>query len=125
MPRGIAGDDHEPTAIVLAEQSGEVARALVELHRDGVWQEVREPVQRYSGSDVRFRHELENEDRACDRDVAGDLERSPSGLRADLAVGGPRVRRRCPATDSRYASGGVREAVLGEPAGSTARTIAA
>ena len=82
MPGGVAGDDDEPAALVLREQRGQVARMPRRVARHGVGQEVREPVQGFAGGDVRLRHELEDEDRAVDRHVAGDLERAPRSFGA-------------------------------------------
>ena len=92
MPGGIADDEHEPATRV-RRQRGQVGRLLAESHRHGVGQEVGEPVQGLSRGDVRLRHELEDEDRDRDRHVAGDLERSPRSLGADLASGCAGIRR--------------------------------
>ena len=64
MPSGVAGDDDEPAPLVRREESGQVGRLLVESHRHGVGQDVREPVQRLPRGDVGLRHELEDEERA-------------------------------------------------------------
>ena len=64
VPGGVAGDDDDAPALVLAEERSKVARCVAKLERDRIGEDVRRPVQRVAGGDVRFGNELEDEDRA-------------------------------------------------------------
>src|SRR4029079_1515393 len=99
------GDDDDAAALVLAEERPEVPRRVPQLDRDGAGKDVRRAVQRVAGGDVRLRDELEDEDRAGDRDVAGHPERPAGGFGADIATGSGGARRRRPAAEGRDAGG--------------------
>ena len=62
-------------------------------------------------------HELEDEDRAGDRDVARHLERAARGFGADIAAGCADARRRRPAAERGDAVGRLGQALLRETAG--------
>ncbi len=83
MPARVAGDDDDAATRVLLEECGEIAGSFAELNHDCVGEDVRGAVQGFARSDVRLRHELEDEDRAGDRGIAVDLERTARSFAAD------------------------------------------